>query len=126
MYFNSKDICGTLYKGRIEPHPYNVFYWDKDKTRVNQVPGDWEIPNTELIKVDGVGTGAMLIKTKVLKEMKKPWFFYEDNRSEDIMFCEEARRQGFKIFVDTTLKIGHIGDKYSYEIFDSYSSNEKR
>lgn len=111
LFFASKDITGVLYKGRLKPHPYNVFYWDKDKTRVEQVSDNWKIPNSELIEVDGVGTGAILIKRKVFETIGTPYFFYGENRSEDIMFCEKARRAGFKIYVNTKVQIGHIGDE---------------
>jgi len=111
LYHDSKDIVGTLYKGRIKPHPYNIFFWNKDKTRVEQVDGDWKPPESKLVEVDGVGTGCMLIHKKVFAELGRQPFFYDDNRSEDIMFCEEARKRGFRIYVDTGLKMGHIGDE---------------
>lgn len=110
LYLNSKDICGVLYRGRLKPHPHNVFYWNKDKTRIEQVTKSWKIPEARLVEVDGVGTGVILIRSKVFKELGKPWFFYGDDRSEDIMFCEKARRAGFKVYIDQTLKCGHIGD----------------
>ena len=29
-------------------------------------------------------------------------------KSEDFLFCEKARELGFKIFCDTTIRLGHI------------------
>lgn len=110
LYSASKDIIGVLYKGRLKPHPYNIFYWNESKTQVEQVKKNWKVPQAPLIEVDGVGTGVMLIRRKVFNNLSMPWFFYGDNRSEDILFCETARKAGIKIFVDTSLKCGHIGD----------------
>lgn len=110
LYFASKDIVGVVYPGRISPHPANVFYWGEGKKRVEQVKPDWKIPEQEVIEVDAVGTGIMLIRRKVFEELSKPYFYYEDNRSEDIMFCEKARRNGFRIHVLTRPECGHIGD----------------
>lgn len=108
LYYHSKDITGVLYKGRVKPHPYNLFY-NKDGDPV-QVKKSWKPPKDKLIEVDAVGTGVMLIRKKVFEELPQPYFFYEAGRSEDIMFCREARRKGFRIHVDTSLKCGHIGD----------------
>lgn len=111
LYYNSKDICGVLYKGRLKPHPYNIFNWNKEKTAMVQVKNSWKPPEAKLIEMDAVGTGVMLIKNKVFKELKRPYFFYEADRSEDIMFCQSCREKNIKIYVDTTLKCGHIGEE---------------
>jgi cellulose synthase/poly-beta-1,6-N-acetylglucosamine synthase-like glycosyltransferase len=111
LYFNSKDIVGVLYSGRIKPNPPNIFYFNKDKELIQADKVD---RTCELIEVDAVGTGFMLIRRKVFEELPTPWFFYEKDKSEDIMFCREARKHGYKIYVNTTLNIGHIGDHIFY------------
>jgi len=66
-----------------------------------------------------VGTGFMLIKTKVFKELSHPWFFFKQDDEgkltcgEDMWFCNKARDKGFKIWCDPTIEVGHIGD-YTY------------
>lgn len=70
----------------------------------------------ELLKCAAVGTGFMLIKTKVFKNLKQPWFFWESNEKgelitgEDVWFCRLARKAGFDIWCDMSIKMGHIGD----------------
>ena len=108
LYYASKDIVGVLYPGRIKPHPPNIFYYDDKKELVQAEKAD---KTTELIEVDAVGTGVMLIRKKVFKELPQPWFFYKNDFSEDIMFCKEARKAGYRIHVQTSLDIGHIGDE---------------
>lgn len=66
-------------------------------------------------EVDVVGTGGILINTNVLKKLKYPWFetHYDDEGkhwSVDFNFCIKAKKEGFKIFVDSEAEMGHIGD----------------
>lgn len=110
LYFDSKDIVGVVYPGRVNPHPPNIFFYNKDKTNVEQIK---KVPKDapKLWECDGLGTGVMLIRKKVFEELPTPWFFYESGHSEDIMFCMKAREHGLKVFVDTTLNCGHVGDE---------------
>ena len=68
------------------------------------------------IEVYAVGTGFMLIKLDVFKKLKHPWFMMEhDDKGNmlvgsDMWFCRLARRSGYKIYCDSTVKVGHIGD----------------
>ena len=108
LYFASKDIVGVLYPGRVSPHPPNIFYFNKDKFLVQAEKVD---RTTELIEVDAVGTGIMLIRKKVFKDLPEPWFFYKNDYSEDIMFCKEVKKLGYRIYVNTFFDIGHVGDE---------------
>lgn len=70
-----------------------------------------------LEEVRQVGFGMALIKRQVFESIPKPRFPVPYNSaigeygSEDYWFCEQARKNGYKIFVDhdTSKKIGHIG-----------------
>lgn len=71
-----------------------------------------------LKKVWRVGTGVMLIKTKVFDKLPQPWFpiqwdeTLKDYRGEDWAFCDALDRAGIPIYVDEGLSrtIGHVGD----------------
>lgn len=71
-----------------------------------------------LKKVWRVGTGIMLIKTKVFDKLPQPWFpiqwdeTLKDYRGEDWAFCDALDRAGIPIYVDEGLSraIGHVGD----------------
>lgn len=63
-----------------------------------------------LLDVDGVGFGCCLTKVEMFKKIAKPWFVMGDSFGEDLYFCEKAKQAGFKIFCDTTIQVGHIGD----------------
>jgi hypothetical protein len=72
-----------------------------------------------LVEVKAVGSGVLLIDLDVFKTIERPWFGVKTHESgftlmgEDSWFCERAREKGFKIWCDTTIKIGHIG-LYTY------------
>jgi hypothetical protein len=79
--------------------------WDSKSTVVRSYPRD------TLVEVDAVGFGAVLIKTSVLKEMKNGWFFNMHQTGEDVNFCIEAKKYGFRVFCDTTIKLDHLGPR---------------
>lgn len=59
------------------------------------------------------GTGVMFIRPSILKEIPYPYFTYvydADGRqigTEDIAFCEKARKVGVKIYGNNQVKVGH-------------------
>lgn len=73
--------------------------------------------STGLEEVDSIGTGVMLINTRVLKAMPQPWFAEvwkpetETVTGEDVYFCEQARKHGFKVYIDHDISKGvvHMG-----------------
>lgn len=69
---------------------------------------------TELFEAQSCGTGVMLIKTEVFKNLPEPWFkfTYENGEriGEDVNFCLSAREAGYKIYVDPTIPVRHIGE----------------
>lgn len=75
-----------------------------------------------LRRVWRVGTGVMLIKMSVFKQIPEPWFPVEwdvelnDYRGEDWAFCDLLDVHGIPIYVDEGLSraIGHVGD-FKYE-----------
>lgn len=66
-----------------------------------------------LFEVDAVGTAGMLIRRRVWEALPFPWFTCGEmgNRevlSEDLYFCTEARKAGFKVHVDLDRWFGHL------------------
>jgi hypothetical protein len=66
-------------------------------------------PRNQLVECDAVGFGAVLIKTEVLKKTPKPWFFGMEQTGEDVAFCNRAKKAGFSVWMDTSIKLGHLG-----------------
>ena len=111
MEYN-KDIVSGLYFTR--GGHYHPLLMKRAKLEMAKYEPMYEYPKG-LVEVDATGGGCLLIKTDVFKKLKKPWFVKNHVYGEDTYFCELARRAGFKIFVDTNLVCGHLGDK---EIID--------
>ena len=102
---HSKDICSGLYFKRKAP--FYPLLMDRElgtnfyKQRI-QYPED-------LIEVDACGAGCLLVKRGVLEKLKEPWFLEPDGKtSDDIYFCEIAKKAGYKIFVEARIKCRHV------------------
>lgn len=70
--------------------------------------------STGLQKVDAVGTGCIMIKRKVLEDMKIPPFatIYDADgikyKGEDLNFCYQAKLNSVDTYVDFKLRCKHI------------------
>lgn len=84
--------------------------------------GDWENPlpfdvYDDLVEIEGIGMGCMLIKTEIFREIPKPWFEFgwspqsNDFLGEDMILCQKMASLGYKIKVDTLLsqELRHLG-----------------
>lgn len=84
--------------------------------------GDWNAPlpfepKDQLVEVEGIGMGCMLVKTSVLDEIPKPWFEFHyteesnDHLGEDMDFCQKMKHAGYTVKVDTSLsmELRHLG-----------------
>ena len=92
---------------RIKPHYPCIFKWNEKEKCYETVPYFGG-----LLEVDATGMPAVLIKMEIFKKMKQPWYYYEDHLfSSDLTFCRNAKKLGYKILIDTDLKIGHIGEE---------------
>jgi hypothetical protein len=78
-------------------------------------------PRNQLVQCDAVGFGAVLIKTSVLRKIPKPWFFGMDQTGEDVCFCSKAKKAGCEVWMDTSIKLGHLGGPTV--ITEEYSDN---
>ena len=105
-----RDIIGVDTNCRQLPLTSTVKIYDEqgNKIKIDQPNGT--------IEVYAVGTGFMLIKMEVFKNLKHPWFMMEhDDKGNmlvgsDMWFCRLARRAGYKIYCDPTVEVKHIGD----------------
>ena len=75
-------------------------------------PYEWdEVPTHGLFEVDAAGSAGMLVRREVLDELGAPWFRSTDGvtLNEDVTFCADARRAGFRVFACADVAMGHIG-----------------
>ena len=72
----------------------------------------------EPLEVFGVGFGFISMKSGVFERMQRPWFRIERiddpvnkimlDVGEDYSWCMNARRAGFKVMFDPSIKVDHI------------------
>lgn len=108
------DIVAPLAFARHNPHPPVIYRvdtgFDKMQNMEYYVPKQiWNYPKGKLVRCDAVGFGAALIKTNILGRMKKPWFMSTTGFGEDILFCQKATAAGAKVYMDTSVELGHLG-----------------
>ena len=117
---HKRDIVSGVYYRRSPPIgvPVMLRYIEGGTQYVTQFK--WP----DLIPVDLVGAGCLLISRTVLEAMKAkgghhPFFDWRSDRtdlpplertSEDFTFCVRAKREfGFEILVDTSVRCHHVG-----------------
>lgn len=109
---HDKDIVACNYMKRSAPFKSVAFM---DTT-------DWDswIPiqhSDELVTVEAVGMGCVLMKTKIFRELKKPFFEYtyqpqtKDWIGEDFTLFKKLNNLGYDVKIDMNLsnEIYHIG-----------------
>lgn len=111
---NDKDICAALAFTRNPDHKpviYDVIEGFDPVTKkefyVNKFSMNY--PRDTLVQCDAVGFGAVLIKRKVIEAMAEPRFMGMMGCGEDITFCYKAKKLGFEVWMDTRVKLGHLG-----------------
>lgn len=118
---HNQDIVSGLYYRRQEPIcPVAMTI---DAQGQPQWVTSWSPPNS-MLEVDLVGAGCLLIHRRVLERMPPPWFVWEIGKakdapsvtpgsggamSEDFAFCMRAKRAGFKVHLDTSIRCEHVG-----------------
>jgi hypothetical protein len=113
---HNKDIVGCNYLKRTKPL----------KPVAYKSIGDWDsflplMPQDELVEVEGVGMGCILMKTEIFKKLQKPYFEFiynkksDDWMGEDFNLLSKLREKDYKVYIDTLLsmEIKHMG-LYAY------------
>lgn len=120
------DMCSAVYYAR-NGDPLPVVYI-RDPSRDDSKYMHYPIVGIPecLCEVDAVGFGAILIRREVFEALPVPRFRF-DGCGEDIFFCVNAKAKGFRVFVDGSLKIGHIRDPeiVTYEHFERHVAEHK-
>lgn len=123
LFKHNVDIVAPLAFTRNFPHHAVIYDLKEGWDAVSQSPYYInhyvdKYPKDSLIECDAVGFGAVLIKAEVLKAMAKPRFMCTSGTGEDILFCHKARKLGFRVFMDTATKLGHLS--HPIEVTEAY------
>lgn len=122
---HDKDVVGGLNFKRTEPHhPCAVTEILPIEGRPGYSRQTFPARNSGLVKVDGVGTGCLLVKLSALERLEKPWFYmpYHDFASGDMTeeswpgedggFCLRCKEAGVEMFCDTGLTSPHLAERW--------------
>lgn len=108
VYFEENGANAMIHKNKEDYRPMAR----EEIATLNQV-GD-------VFPVYGVGLGFMCIKSGVFESLKRPWYglgkviqevdgvTYELPLGEDLYFCERVAENGYEVYVDPTIIVGHI------------------
>jgi hypothetical protein len=105
------QVVGGLNFRRSEPHDPCAYIMDDDQ---NAFAIEWD-EKSQLVEVDRMGTGSIMIAREVFEQIEPPWFFnnydkvFEDKwPGEDIGFSDKVKAAGIKMWCDTTCTSPHI------------------
>lgn len=120
MSHNLPIVTG-LYHLKSTPYSPIMGWISSDGMAVNGRGRRWKddyypLPKDSLVQIDWCGIGCLLVDMNVFNKIWFPpfrdeWDVEEGNRKKghDVIFCEEARKAGYKIFADTSVDVMHIG-----------------
>jgi len=129
-HMEDKDIVSGLYFRRSGTYAPVIFKElnEREDGTVDAV-GFNDYPKDKPFEVAGIGFGCVLMKTSLLLEMAaefKDWFTPWGHMGEDLSFCKRARALGYKVWVDPTIKCGHVGNVVITEgFFNAYRTAEE-
>lgn len=119
---SDKEIIGGLYVYKKQPclPTHRTLELQEIYERDGKFPEDYKfnIPK-EVHEVRWLSGGCMMIKREVIKKLMEkykvpnlPMIYKEEYLSEDFAFCERARNEGYKIYAEPNIKLGHAGTYY--------------
>ena len=115
LYYHNMPVVAAIYGSKHQTPGVWVEGQEADK-KARYTPVDPNSLNSvNLFTHDKIviGMGSCLIDMKVFDRLEKPYFKWtqgiEDNGiSEDFYFCEKLREKDIPIFVDTSIRCGHL------------------
>jgi len=135
LWDKHKDIIGAVYALRSGYMHGPAVYDHNEKMGAFNQQQDWPLNKT--YKVDGIGTGMLLIKVEALKKIPAPRFAYLECKTadkygnrrrlgEDLSFCIRCKEAGIKIYADSHVTVGHLGEHvYTFKDYQMYQLIKK-
>lgn len=115
--YGDVDIAGSMYFHHDKPHAPMVYMQEPVTRRHNpltpQTVKAW-VEDPALHPCDGVGFGFTSIARRVLEQWDPQIPMFHTVRQEidlgshDLWFCYQARKQGFKVYVDSGILCDHL------------------
>lgn len=121
---NKLDFLTGLYFRRVKPFTPVIF----DKLEMREDGCHWhntETVPTGLTEIEGCGFGAVLMKTEIIANVfssQGDLFTPLMGVGEDLSFCWRARQAGYKLYLDPSISLGHVGNFiFNEDFYKSYS-----
>lgn len=107
-----QDIVGSVYFSHRAPHEVNAYIMHEGRhaALAPKTVQDW-CAKPGIYQVDAVGGGFVSIARHVLEQWDTtvPMFNIDDQiLTQDLWFCREAKKQGFKVWLDTSIVCQHL------------------
>lgn len=131
---NLPIVCGKVHR-RYPPFDPLLYQKTRNKYKFTDTPDElWK--DGQLVEVMATGAACMLLDIEVFRKVKYPWFKILPPTKkrpftvgEDVYFWVNVREAGYKIFVDTSIEIGHISslivNRSFYEICSIIYRNQR-
>jgi hypothetical protein len=113
------DVVSGLYHIKVYPYSPVAGLVAKNNHRVNMAGRHWKeeyapLPENQLVEVGWAGIGCLMVDRKVFDTIQLPCFRDiwdakkgQRKKGHDILFCENARKAGFRVYVDTSIDCTH-------------------
>jgi hypothetical protein len=111
--FDADFVSGVYHKrgGNYDPV---FFVFDEENDTFRSLS---DYPEDTIAPADGCGFGFVWTSFKMIDVMarhpdfnEEDGWFRREGLSEDLAFCYLARRAGFRLYVDTGIQLGHMGE----------------
>lgn len=108
-----RDFVSALYftrKNPVRPCVYEICHPTAKDGRPDYPSAESfkKIPEG-IFEVEGVGFGAVMMTSDVIRRAGELPFFPRDGYGEDLTFCRNARAAGVTLYCDSDIVVDHIG-----------------
>lgn len=116
------DMVSAVYYQRTSPYHPAAYVKDNTEREFRHWPL-MEIP-PNVVEIDACGFGALLMRREVVEKTPEPWFTLDWQAGEDIAFCVQAKKAGFRVWLAGDYQIGHLGRPPVITMADSLKHRE--
>lgn len=97
------DVVGGPYLRRFPWGVYLATIW-RDGNRLRS----WSVPQQPLDEVELTSAGCLCLSNRVIRDRRINFYpMYSQTASEDFGYCRQARKNGYKIWLDGTINLKH-------------------
>lgn len=113
------DAIGALYFMKTDPPSPMAFGTPNGHKRLEFRPRSVEaaVKKGSVIEVNGIAQGCSIFRKDLLRRVSKPWFKSEPGWTQDLWFCNKAKKEvGARFGVHCGVKVAHY-DPHTRQFF---------